>query len=1452
VPVSTSPVLQRLKAPVQRWFSETFAGPTPVQSAAWPRILDGESVLLTAPTGSGKTLAAFLGALDRLMFEPEPANEGRLSVVYVSPLRALAVDVEKNLERPIAGIAAAAERLGLPCRIPGLSLRSGDTAARDRARFSRSASDVLITTPESLYLLLTSNAARHFASTRTVILDEVHSLIGNKRGAHLFLSLERIEALRMRAEPLQRIGLSATQRPLEEAARWLGGMDSATDAPRSVAIVDSGERPNVTLSVEAPEQGWVAVHPRLVELIREHRSTLIFVNNRRLAERLAADVNAAAGETLALAHHGSVAQERRRAIEDRLKRGELRALVATSSLELGIDMGAVDLVIQIEPPPSVASGLQRVGRAGHQVGERSKGVIFSKSRADLLATAAAVGRIRAAEVEATRPVHNPLDVLAQQIVAVVSSAPVQADELFCLVRRAAPFSELGRAAFDDVLDLLSGRYPSDEFAALPPRITWDRVSGQLRPREGAKRIAIANAGTIPDRGLFGVFLAAAGERGTRVGELDEEMVFESRIGDVFLLGASSWRIEEITHDRVLVSPAPGQPGKMPFWRGDRAGRAFELGQAMGRLGRELAECAEARALERLTREYGFDERAAKALRSYLEAQRRATGELPSDRAIVVERFVDDLGEHRVCVLSPFGARLHAPWALAAIARYRRVTGVEIEAIWSDDGIVFRVPEADTAPAAEHFLPRAAEIEALLLEELGQSSLFAARFRENAGRALLLPRRQPGRRSPLWAIRKRAADLLRVAARYPSFPMLIETYRECLRDVFDLPALTSLLSGIEAASIAVVAVDSQRPSPFASSLLFAREESFIYDGDLPLAERRARSLSLDHARLRELIGEDETGKLFDADLVAAIDRERRGLERAPLAHADALHDLLIAFGDHSEAEIRARAGRDADVDGWLAGLTRAGRIFEFRVAGARRYAAAEDAFRLHAGAGIALPQGLPPALLTPVAAPLGDLVSRYARTHGPFLPEALAARWALELDRVQAELELLKARGRLIELTLEGRRHLCDVDAFRSLKRRALDRLRRAVEPVEPEAYARFLVSWQGVDRPLAGPEGLYDVALALRGAALPASVLESDVLAVRLRRVQPGALDELLASGEFVWRGLEPLGKSDGRIALFRRGDYALLAPPSVPAEGALEARIRGYLRAHGASFFHDMNRELGAFPGHVLAALWALVWAGEVSNDTLAPLRSLGVRPRSERPGRAVARRRPALPGSEGRWWLLPELSVTGVQDASAREAERRLAAAELVLDRYGVVTRETLSAGDPLASFGDLYPVLKAMEESGRVRRGYFVKGLTAAQFARPGAEERLRDLPRGDRDEAVVLSAVDPASPYGAALGWPEGPGSPARAAGASVILRAGRLIGFLARTERSLLTFGDGREDRSALAHALGGLVDSGRRRALWIQQIDGADAGSSPLAEHLVAHGFSPSSRGYLRRSALRH
>lgn len=1431
---------------VRDWFERAFREPTRAQQLGWPAIANGDWTLIFAPTGSGKTLTAFLWALERLMFTPRPPKDRRCRVLYISPLKALAVDVERNLRAPLAGIANLANERGEEFTSPTVTIRTGDTPSAERSRFQRDPTDILITTPESIYLMLTSNVREMLRGVDTVIIDEIHALVPNKRGAHLALSLERLS--RLTEKPPQRIGLSATQRPLEEVARFLGGAHPVT-------IIDTGEKKQLSLRVEVPveemakigetkglpsgpAQGesrssiWPAIHPRLLELIRAHRSTLLFVNSRRLAERLAAALNELAGETLVQAHHGSIARAQRIEIEDNLKSGRLPALVATSSLELGIDMGAIDLVIQIEAPPSIASGMQRIGRASHQVGSVSSGIIFPKYRGDLLAAAAVTDAMHRGAIEPTRYQRNPLDILAQQVVAMVAVDNWNADELFDVVRRAAPFAELSRTSFDGVLDMLSGLYPSDEFAELRPRITWDRMTNAITARPGAKMIAITSGGTIPDRGLYGVFLAGAEKGSARVGELDEEMVFESRVGETFLLGASTWRIEEITHDRVLVTPAPGQPGKMPFWRADAAERTVPFGAEIGRLIREIRESKPRDAVKRLTEQHDLEEIAARNFLQYLDDQFAATGAVPDDRTIVVERVLDDLGDWRVCVLTPFGGKIHAPWAMAVTAKVRRELAIDVETMWSDDGFIVRFPETDLPPSADLVMPDADEVEQLVIRQLGASSLFAAKFREAAARALLLPRHRPQGRAPLWQQRKRAYDLLQVASQFGSFPMMLEAYREVLRDVFDVPALVATLRRVRDRSIRVVVADTEKPSPFAGSLLFRYVANFLYDGDAPLAERRAQALAIDQAQLRELLGEPELRELLDTDALAQVELELQHLDdRHKAKSADAIHDLLLRIGDLTTEEIAARS----TVDG-IADLAKSRRILEIPIAGERRWIAAEDASRYRDALGVPMPGGIAERFLQPVADPVGDLFLRFARTHGPFMPNDVAQRYGLGVAVITYALERFVERGRLIEGEFRPggtQREWCDNEVLRIIRRRSLAKLRHEVEPVETPVFARMLASWQGVSKRRRGLEALLETIETLQGYALPASILESEILSARIDDYRPSDLDMLSAAGEIVWVGVEPLGDRDGRVAIYLTDHLPLLrAPSELPEHPVID-----YLARHGASFFTQIHTAIGGFPNDLIDQLWDLVWKGAVTNDTFHALRAFARRARSG--ARPQFRSRRTVPATtQGRWSLVPP--------SNANVTERAKTIAQQWIARYGVVIREVAAVESVPGGFSAIYPVLKAMEEAGRVRRGYFVASLGATQFATAGALDLLRSFrDEPEQPETVMLAATDPANPYGALVKWPAQ--GLTRSVGARVVIVNGALACYVSRGEKELKVFlPEDEPSRSIvgreIARAMASLVEEGVRRALLFTEVE------DPIAPFLIEAGFKRTSTGYQKRA----
>ncbi len=1428
-----------LFAPATRaWFQATFDSPTQVQDEGWREVAAGRHVLMAAPTGSGKTLAAFLWCLDRLTTEPVPAEAERCRVLYVSPLKALAHDVDRNLRSPLVGLRHQIEASGLSAPDISVAIRTGDTPTDVRRSMERHPPDILITTPESLFLILTSAARRMLASVRWLIVDEIHSVAATKRGSHLALSLERLCAV-TRVEP-QRIGLSATQRPLAEVARFLGGTD------RDVAVVDAGRLKTMEVRVEVPvedmariavedESGqtansiWPAIYPRVLEMIRQHRATIVFVNSRRLAERIAARVNELAGEDLVRAHHGSIAREQRLLIEDQLKAGVVRGLIATSTLELGIDMGAVDLVMQVEAPPSVAAGIQRVGRAGHSVGEVSRGVVIPKFRGDLLESAAVVEGMLEGRIESTVVPRKPLDVLAQQIVAMCAMDEWSVEDLGRVVRRAYPYGELGPRAFESVLDMLSGRYPSDEFVELRPRIVWDRVSGKLRGRAGAQRLAVTNPGTIPDRGLYSVNLV---DDGRRVGELDEEMVYETRVGETFVLGASTWRIVEITPSQVIVAPAPGEPGKIAFWKADTPSRPVELGAALGKMVRELRAAEPAAAEKRLRERAGFDDRAIKNLMAYLDDQAAATGAVPDDRTVVVERFRDEVGDWRVCIHTPFGGRVHAPLALAMEARLRETLGVEARALWTDDGIAMHLPEVESPPSLDQLMLDPEEVEPLVSAQLPGSALFAARFRDNAARSLLLPRRRPGQRTPLWQQRMRSAGLLQVAGQYPDFPILAETWREVMTDHFDMSATVELLRAIRAREIRVVAVDTERASPFASSLLFSYVAEFMYEGDAPLAERRAQALTLDRELLAELLGSEDLRELLDPEAIAAVELELQCLlpERFP-RDPDEAHDLLVRLGDLTDAE----AGSRGVSSEWLRALERERRAVAVRVAGESRWIAAEDAGRYREALGASLPIGLPDVFLEAGADPLEGLLRRWARTHVPFVTIDPARRWALPASAAEAALGRLVARGEVLagefRRAKQGREY-CHPEVLRLLRRRSLAALRHEVESVAPEAVARFLPAWHGVGANAAGSDRLLEVVFQLQGAALPASVIERDVLAARVGSYNPRLLDELVSMGEVVWVGRGSLGSSDGRVALYLRSDAPRLIPEPVEAPDAdLPNRLREHLKSRGASFFRELyNACGGGDEDAILDALWDLVWSGEVTNDTFAPLRLLG--PLARRPARRPRLPRLTQPRASGRWSLVADIVGTG-----ANATERLHSEAGVLLQRYGVLTREGVIAEGWAGGFASLYPVLRAMEESGRIRRGYFVEGLGGSQFALPGAVDRLRAL-RDSGGGIVAMAATDPANPYGSILPWPRSDGRMARAAGAYCVLDGGELKLYLERGGRSLLTNGEVSSEhlRALIAMAvLAGRVE--------VQRVDGAPVMDSPLNALLRESGFASTHRG---------
>jgi ATP-dependent Lhr-like helicase len=1603
-----SDVLDRFSPATREWFRGAFSQPTAAQAGAWDAIASGDHALVVAPTGSGKTLAAFLWAIDRLTSVETDAGGAnsaggadagtvtgaggagaggatdarhtgtteaasgrrRTSVLYISPLKALGVDVERNLRSPLVGITQTAKRLGSEPPVVTVGVRSGDTSQADRRLLASHPPDILITTPESLFLMLTSSARESLTGVTTVIVDEVHAVAATKRGAHLAVSLERLDALL--ARPAQRIGLSATVRPREEVARFLaGGRPVAIVAPPSqkkfdlrvvvpvedmTQIPPTGSLEGSAAGASAPEQGsiWPHVEEHIVDQILQHRSSIVFANSRRLAERLTARLNeiyaermaeseayesepgevlallstgarastpartpapvrppaqmmAQAGQTegaeplLARAHHGSVSKEQRAIIEDDLKTGRLRCVVATSSLELGIDMGAVDLVVQVEAPPSVASGLQRVGRAGHQVGEVSKGLLYPKHRADLIHSAVVSIRMSEGLIESLAVPANPLDILAQQTVAACALEPIDVEEWFDTVRRSAPFTNMPRSAYDATLDLLAGLYPSDEFAGLRPRLVWDRDAGTLTGRPGAQRLAVTSGGTIPDRGLFGVFMvggeptdetAATGTTrsapGRRVGELDEEMVYESRVGDVFALGATSWRIHEITFDRVLVTPAFGQPGRLPFWRGEGLGRPAELGAAIGEFIRTVA-AATPDAAAGLAEKAGLDEFAARNLVAFIAEQREATGHVPSDRTLVVERFRDELGDWRVVLHSPFGMQVHAPWALAVGGRIRERFGVDANAVASDDGIVVRLPDTESEPpSAELFVFDPVELEQIVTDEVGGSALFASRFRENAARALLLPRQNPGKRSPLWQQRQRSAQLLEVARKYPTFPIILETVRECLQDVYDLPSLLRVARDLEARRIRVVETETPEASPFARSLLFGYVASFVYEGDSPLAERRAAALSLDPSLLSELLGRAELRELLDP---AVIDETQRELQRLlpdrKARDLEGVADLLRLLGPLTLEEVRERSV-EFDVPAALDELVASKRALRVTFAGREWWAPIEDAGRLRDALGVPIPFGVPDAFIAPVEHPVIDLVSRYARTHAPFLAVEAAERFGLGVSVVTDALRRLAADRRVAEgefrpsgmareeavLGAAGATEWCDAEVLRRLRSRSLAALRHEVEPVDTATLARFLPVWQHVGGSLRGADGVLTVIEQLAGVPVPASAWENLVFPARVRDYSPAMLDELTASGEVLWSGRGSLPGNDGWVVLHTADSLPMTAtPPEEYDETEVHRAIVGALASGGGYFYRSLADGVIASLGDpgpddasVVAALWDLVWAGVVTNDTVAPLRALTgsghaahvtKRPtprtrmyRTRSAVRAAMQARTGPPSVGGRWSLLPA--------AESDNTLRAAATAEMLLDRYGIVTRGSVVSERVPGGFALVYRVLSRFEESGRCRRGYFVETLGAAQFGTGGTIDRLRsfasdavgrDSRRESASEALTLAATDPANPYGAALPWPAVEGhKPGRKAGGLVALVDGELVLYLERGGKSVLAFTDDGERLAAAARSVAAAVTGARVDRLAVERVNGDFVLGTAAGDALASAGFTATPRGLRLRA----
>lgn len=1477
-------ILERFHPQVSTWFREVFAAPTRVQAEAWESISAGENSLVVAPTGSGKTLAAFLWSLNSLVERAgqqalpidgaETSTHGGVKVLYISPLKALGVDVENNLRAPLTGIARVAHRMGRDMPDISVAVRSGDTPQAERNRQVRRPPDILITTPESLYLMLTSKAAGILASVDTVIVDEIHALAGTKRGVHLTLSLERLALI---AGHFQRIGLSATVRPLDEVANFLGPRTNIINPPGerkweldvAVPVEDMSDLPVpedastigeavIDDQLDAPAASpsiWPHIERAVYEQVMEHRSTIVFVNSRRSAERLTSQLNELwakehdpeslspalrrppaqlmkatdtaghAAPVIARAHHGSVSKEERLLTETMLKEGSLRAVVSTSSLELGIDMGAVDLVIQVESPPSVASGLQRVGRAGHTVGAVSEGTFYPKHRADLVQTAVTVPRMRAGMIEKLHTPVSPLDVLTQQTIAAVSVADLDVDEWYDTVRRAWPYRDLAREVYDAVINLVIGVYPSTDFADLRPRAVLE--GNVLSARPGAQRVAVTSGGTIPDRGMFGVFLVGAEDAAPRrVGELDEEMVYESRVGDVFTLGASSWRIENITRDQVQVSPAPGHTGRLPFWSGDGLGRPYELGLALGRFRREAGENLDP----------ALDDNARRNLLAYLDEQREATGIVPDEKTLVLERFTDELGDWRVVLHTPFGKGVNAAWALAAGWRVSQETGMDAQAVAGDDGIVLRLPQGEKEPGGALFIFDAEEISDIVTEQVGNSALFASRFSECAARALLLPRRNPGKRAPLWQQRQRAEQLLDVARNYPSFPIILETVRECLQDVYDLPSLRTVMGDIATRRVRIAEVTTDQPSPFASSLLFNYTGAFMYEGDTPLAEKRAAALSLDPALLAKLLGTVELRDLLDPEIIAEVDASLRRLGRAttPEQFADTLRMVgpvpLDELADYTPVPL---AGLESSLGA---------RVMRVRIGGREHIAQSLDAPLLRDGLGIPVPPGVAARQAT-VPDALTQLVNRWVRTRGPFTLRDLASAFGLAIGAAHAALDPDKVvEGRYRQGVQE--KEYAAPEVLRLIRSRSLARARAQTRPVSQSAYGRFAPAWLnvapvGVTPALRGADGVFAAVEQLAGVRLPASAWESWILPSRVGDYRPEMLDELTSSGEVAIVGAGKAGARDPWIMLLP-SDYAAQLTPQVdePLLSLTQAQVMEKIRAGGGFLFTDLLT--GSTTAEELReSVWDLVEAGLVSPDSFAPIRARLAGGRTAH----RARRRPSRsrvrsgrtsfssatpPDMVGRWAASPA--------ADADPTRRSVALGEAWLDRYGVVTRGAVVAEDVVGGFALAYKVLSGFEESGKAMRGYLIDGLGAAQFSTPATIDRLRGhqdsedvagWPSGTREPRVyVLAATDPANPYGAALPWPEQ--GPTRSAGAVVVLIDGLLAAHLTRGGKTMTTFfdhfpPDTGDPLETVVAALAEAVERGRMRPVSVEKLNGEPA-----------------------------
>ncbi|SFE57699.1 ATP dependent helicase, Lhr family [Phytobacter palmae] len=1551
-------VLTDIFSPATRdWFARAFRHPTPVQAQTWTATNAGENVLAIAPTGSGKTLAAFLYALDQLFREGDtPSADGderkkTTRILYISPIKALGTDIQRNLQIPLQGISEQRKKHGAPEVVIRVAMRTGDTSTQERATLVRNPPDILITTPESLYLMLTSRARETLRGVETVIVDEVHAVAGNKRGAHLALSLERLDALL--ARPAQRIGLSATVRSPGDVARFLGGSRPVTVVnppalrhPDIRIVVPVANLDDVLSSSDgtgeishAGREGsiWPHIEAGILDQVLSHKSTIVFTNSRGLAEKLTARLNelyaarmtetgdmqtdaahyvSSSGATsnrtqpgtvfIARSHHGSVSKEQRAVTEQALKSGELRCVVATSSLELGIDMGAVDLVIQVASPLSVASGLQRIGRAGHQVGGISKALFYPRTRRELIDSTVVVDCMLTGKLETLTPPRNPLDVLAQQTVAAVSMDALNVDDWYATVQRAAPWKALPREVFDATLDMLAGRYPSGDFSVFRPRIIWQRESGQLTARPGAQLLAVTSGGTIPDRGMFSVLLPEGEEQtgARRVGELDEEMVYESRVNDIITLGATSWRIQQITHDQVIVTPAPGRSARLPFWRGEGSGRPAELGELIGDFMHALADNAFFASPDTLALPgVSHDENALANLKGLIEEQRNATGIIPGSRHLVLERCRDEMGDWRIILHSPYGRRVHEPWALAVAGRLHALWGADASIVASDDGIVARLPDTEgKIPDAAVFLFEPEKLSRLVRDAVSNSALFAARFRECAARALLMPGRTPGRRSPLWQQRLRAGQLLEIARGYADFPILLETVRECLQDVYDLPALDRLMRRLNTGEVQISGVTTATPSPFAASLLFGYVAEFMYESDAPLAERRASVLSLDSELLGNLLGQADPGELLDPGVIRQIEEELQRLAPDRKARGkEGLYDLLRELGPMTPDDLAARHRESQEaVNAWLDELLAERRAFWLTTGESQRIACMDDAARLRDALGVRLPADLSAVYLNPVAAPLADLFVRYVQTHTLFTVQQIAHAFGLGVAVAQEALEKLREQGKVMRLRAGQPAQVAQPHApsssdwvgeeiFRRLRIRSLQAAREATRPVPATAFTRLLLERQGLlagsdgspafHTDLAGGvfegiEGVLRVIEQLAGLGLPATLWESQILPARVRDYAPEMLDELLSTGEVIWSGQKKLGDDDGLVALHIQ-EYAaetLIVPQADSAAlSPLQQAILALLANGGAWFAHQLSALIES--RHVAGdetvtltadalheALWGLVWQGYITTDIWSPLRALSRAGSSSRPSsqRRVRSRRghPTLapratltthmslstPTLAGRWSLLHAEKLN--------DTHWLLAQADNMLDRYGIVSRRAVMMENLPGGFPAMQTVYRNMEDAGRILRGRFVEGMGGTQFAERLTIDRLRELstvlPEKTVFTPVALSASDPANPFGTQLPWPAHSSSlvPTRRNGALLVIAGGILRLYLAQGGKKMIVWMD--HDEAIAGQVFRALAVALRREPrlhFTLEEINDTPVRQMPLFSLLREVGFSSSPRG---------